>query len=287
MDSTKKSHLISVIIPTINRNSLSCVLDALNDQNRKPDEIIIMEDKERLGQGIMRNKGFEKSKGDLIVFLDDDTIPKNDWLEIFENNLFHYTADGISGGYAEDDAFLREVRMRRQFPTDVKINPNDYFGIGGNVMYKRECLLKCSNRDGYIFNPLFKFTSEDIELVWRLKSNDCKLVYMQNDVRHLKRVNAISYIKLQFIRGRGLYDLFRVSKNYTNKNKLGKSLLWNKNKSSMNIYRLGVIFLNRILGPFDYNSFSKVKYFILFWLGEKIKSLGFVFQMISVNKQYR
>jgi glycosyltransferase involved in cell wall biosynthesis len=280
MDSTEKSRLISVIIPTINRNSLNYVLDALNNQTRRPDEIIIMEDKERLGQGIMRNKGFEKSKGDLIVFLDDDTIPNNNWLEIFENNLVHYSADGISGGYAEDDEFLREIRMKRNFPTDIHINPNDYFGIGGNVMYKRECLLKCLNRDGYVFNPNFKYTSEDVELVWRLKSYDCKLVYMQNDVRHLKELNGIGYTKFQFIRGRGLYDLFQVSKNYTNKNKLGRSLLWNENKSSMNIYRLGVIFLNRILGPFDCYNFSKVKYFILFWFGEKIKSLGFVFQMI-------
>ncbi len=284
MNKTKPSRLISVIIPTINRNSLNSVLDALNNQTRKPDEIIIMEDKERLGQGIMRNKGFEKSKGDLVVLLDDDTIPNNNWLENFENSIILYDADGVSSGYSEDDPFLREVRMRRNFPKDVEINPNDYFGIGGNVIYKRECLLNCLTRDGYIFNPRFKYTSEDIELVWRLKSDNRKLVYIQNDVRHLKRVNAMSYIKFQFVRGRGLYDLFRVSKNYTNKHKLGKSLLWNEDKTALRIFRLSVIFMKRILGPFDYKNFSKVRYFILYWFGEKIKSLGFAYQMLMGNK---
>lgn len=284
MNDTRTSNFISVIIPTINRNSLNSVLDALNNQTRKPDEIIIMEDKKRLGQGIMRNKGFEKSKGDLIGFLDDDTIPNNDWVENSENNIILYNADGVSSGYSEDDPFLREVRMRRNFPKDVQINPNDYFGIGGNVMYKRECLLKCLSRDGYIFDPQFKYTSEDIELAWRLKSKECKLVYIQNDVRHLKRVNVIGYIKFQFVRGRGLYDLYQASKNYTNKSSLGKSLLWNENKTSVLIIRLSVIFLKRILGPFDYKNFSKVRNFVLYWFGEKIKSLGFAYQMLMGSK---
>ncbi len=56
------NNFISVIIPTCNRDTLSIVLSALDKQTRKPDEIIIMEDKDRLGPNIMKNKGFKKRK---------------------------------------------------------------------------------------------------------------------------------------------------------------------------------------------------------------------------------
>jgi glycosyltransferase involved in cell wall biosynthesis len=75
MRSNKDNHIVSVIIPTINRNSLSEVLEALKNQSRQPDEIIVMEDKNRRGPSIMRNEGIEKSKGDLLAFLDDDNVP--------------------------------------------------------------------------------------------------------------------------------------------------------------------------------------------------------------------
>jgi GT2 family glycosyltransferase len=281
VDKDKDINKISIIIPTVNRNSLSSVLEALNNQTRKPDEIIIMEDNDLLGQAIMRNRGFEKSKGDLIVFLDDDTVPSNKWLENFVNSITEYNADGVSGNYLETDPFLHQIRISRYFPGEVQINPDGFFGIGGNVMYKRDCLLMCLNRYGYIFNPLFKYTSEDIELVWRLKSVGCKLVYIPNDVLHLKRVNTISYLKLQFIRGRGLYDLFRTSNNYPNKKKLGKSLLWDDSSQITRMYRLANILLKRILGPFDYKSFSSCHYFLLFWIGEKAKTAGFLFALFS------
>ena len=87
MDKDKDINKISIIIPTVNRNSLSSVLEALNNQTRKPDEIIIMEDNDLLGQAIMRNRGFEKSKGDLIVFLDDDTGTPDD-VEIIPEGMY-------------------------------------------------------------------------------------------------------------------------------------------------------------------------------------------------------
>ncbi len=280
MGQNKDEYIISLIIPTTNRDSLSFVLQAVNNQTRKPDELIIMEDKNHLGASAMRNKGFEKSKGDLIAFLDDDTIPENNWLEIFVQEISKYNADGVSGNYIEEEPFLQEIRIRRKFPKEVQVNPDGFFGIGGNIMYRRTCLEACFKRDGYIWNPSFISVSEDIELAWRLKANGYKLVYTNNDVKHLKRLSVFQYFRFQFKRGEGIYNLYLFSKKLQNKNNLGSSLLWKNKSNSFEINKWIKIFWKRILGPFDYKSFSKIRYFILFWLGEKFKSAGFAYQMI-------
>jgi cellulose synthase/poly-beta-1,6-N-acetylglucosamine synthase-like glycosyltransferase len=280
MEINKDVHIISVIIPTTNRNTLPIVLSALNNQTRKPDEIIIMEDKEHLGAGTMRNKGFERSRGDLIAFLDDDTVPENDWLENFIGEICKYNADGVSGNYIEDDLFLHEIRMRRKFPTEVQINPSGFFGIGGNIMYRRSCLKDRLDKDGFIWNPLYKGVGEDIELAWRLKANGNKLVYVINYVKHLKLLSASQYFKFQFERGRGIYNLYISSKKLSNRNNLGSSLLWDSEDKSFSINKWIKIFWKRILGPFDFQSFSKLKYYIVFWIGEKFKSAGFLYQSI-------
>ena len=74
-------HVVSVVIPTVKRNSLRRCLEALKKQNRLPDEVIVIEDKKRLGPSWARNKGIMKAKGDLIAFTDDDCVPPKDWLE--------------------------------------------------------------------------------------------------------------------------------------------------------------------------------------------------------------
>ena len=271
-------HIVSLIIPTINRNTLSMVLSALNNQSRKPDEIIVMEDKEHLGPGTMLNKGFEKSKGDLIACLGDDNIPGKYWLENFISEMSKYNADGVSSNFVEDDPFLQEIRIRRRFPKEVQINPDGFFGVGGNLMYTRSCLTACFERDGFIWNPLFKKVGEDIELAWRLNAYGYKLVYVINDVRHLKRLSSFQYFKFQFERGKGIYDLYIYSKKASKRNQLGNSLLWDKNFKSKGFIKWVRIFWKRILGPFDIKSFSKLKYYIVFWIGEKFKSAGFLYQ---------
>ena len=97
---------ISVVIPTVGENTLSNVLEALNNSTIKPFEIIlsIHEDnfnlvknyeKENIkiiitkfrGQVAQRIKGFNESKGDYILQLDSDIVLKNDTIEILLKNF--------------------------------------------------------------------------------------------------------------------------------------------------------------------------------------------------------
>lgn len=277
----KNNNFISVIIPTLKRESVNVVLEALNKQTRKADEVIVVEDIYNESASVVRNKGIEICKGNLIAFLDDDTIPPEDWLEKFEKQIIEYDADGISGNYIETDPFLHEIRMTRKFPNETIVNPDGYFGIGGNAMYTLSCFERSKKAFGFVFDPSFRNTSEDIDLALRLKVLGCKLVYTANHVIHLKKVNFKRYLKTQFIRGRGLYDLYLSSKKYQTNKILGNSLLWDSKKHRSSINKLISVFYNRIIGPFNRKDFSSLKYFLMFWMGEKVKSLGFACQAIT------
>ena len=74
-------HKISVIVPTVGRDSLALCRTALERQTRPPDEIVIVVDEFRRGVVWARNEGIARSSGDVIAFADDDVIPPADWLE--------------------------------------------------------------------------------------------------------------------------------------------------------------------------------------------------------------
>jgi glycosyltransferase involved in cell wall biosynthesis len=285
MNLNKDDHLVSVIIPTINRSSLAEVLAALNNQTRTPDEIIVMEDKYRRGQSVMRNEGIDKSKGDLIAFLDDDNVPGEKWLEIFINEIDKYNADGVSSNYSEDDPFLHEIRQRRKFPVEVVINPDGYFGTGGNCMYRRKCFEECKLKNGFVFNPDNRMT-QDIELALELRSHGYKLVYVVNNVKHLKRLPPFGYLVHKFNRGTGIYRLYALKNSYK-KIEFGPGLLWNDYAKKYPVKKWFLIFWQRIFGPFDYRSFSRFDYFILFWAGEKTKAAGFFFAFIKNKLKFK
>jgi glycosyltransferase involved in cell wall biosynthesis len=285
MNISKDNHFVSVIIPTINRKSLSEVLEGLNNQTRQPDEILVMEDKFGKGQSVMRNEGIEKAKGNFVAFLDDDNVPNKDWLEIFIKEIEKHNADGVSGNYLEDDPFLNEIRVRRNFPKEVLDNANGYFGIGGNCMYKKSSLEKLKKQNGFIFNPENRI-SQDIELALRLRFLNFKLVYVVNNVRHLKRLKPNQYIIHNFYRGTGIYSLYALSKEYRRID-FGPGLLWNDYAIKNPGKKWFSVFWKRIFGPFDYQSFSRLDYFVLFWIGEKAKSLGFLFAHLNSKLKTR
>ncbi len=277
MEAKNDSHYVSVVIPTIGRSTLSLLLEALEHQIRKPDEVIVMKDEFRLGPSIMRNEGIAKASGDLIAFLDDDVVPESDWLEIFIKAIDEYKADVVSSNYLETDPFLHDIRERRKMPKEIVINPGGFAGIGGNIIYKKSALDECYERDGFIFDVQNMIT-QDIQLAARMLSYGCKFVWVVNNVKHLRKVNVPKFIKFQFNRGIGIQILDSYKKSHKNLN-VGSGMLWNENSRRGNKWIS--ILLHRIIGPFDIKSFSKLRYFILFWFGEKAKAIGFVYSTIK------
>ena len=111
----------SVIVPVYNRpDELQELLDSLEQQQRPPDEIVIVEDgstesakavadsfadrlpiryveKENGGQGFARNFGYEKATGDYLVVFDSDCIIPVDYFVQVEEFLKQNPVDAFGG----------------------------------------------------------------------------------------------------------------------------------------------------------------------------------------------
>ena len=72
---------VSVIIPTIDRPELQRAVASVHAQTFTDFELIVEYDRERTGSSTTRNRGFKKSKGQYVVFLDDDNEFMPDFLK--------------------------------------------------------------------------------------------------------------------------------------------------------------------------------------------------------------
>lgn len=71
--------MISIIIPVIRPEKAKQCIDAIG--NREDIEIITKEDTKRIGVAKMVKRLVEKSSGDMIMFLGDDTVPQEGFIE--------------------------------------------------------------------------------------------------------------------------------------------------------------------------------------------------------------
>jgi len=270
--------MISVIIPTIGRESLELCKKALKKQTRPPEEVVVVMDHERRGASWARNEGIRRSGGGVIAFLDDDCIPPPDWLENLIDALDRHRADGVGGTYEEADPFLSAVRRRRGIPESEQIDLSGLVGAGGNILYRRVCLEACAKEDGFIFDESFRI-SQDIELAWRLRARGARLVFVPTKVKHLRRETFFSFLRFQFWRGKAIADLHSAQRERHYGVPIQKGLLWEPSDSGNRSRWFRAMWL-KLLGPFDYRSFNGPKEFLLFWLSEKFQVAGFLFGMV-------
>ncbi len=195
---------ISIIIPTVGRRTLGGVLEALF-LNKKFDQINpeilvvfdgrqssnfviehdnvkILETGEKVGVSGTRNFGIEKSIGDVIVFIGDDTFPDKNWLQkihIFhsENSnknqallgRIHWTEDLIK------DPFHVWLESHAQFDfknLDKGKTPDWHHFYTSNISLKRELI-----GEQRFSEKFYGWGFEDSELGYRLEKKGMQIHY--------------------------------------------------------------------------------------------------------------
>jgi glycosyltransferase involved in cell wall biosynthesis len=280
--SSRDKHFVSVVIPTImSDHSLEQLKMALQQQTRPADEIYFIHDDQRRGAAWARNKGVSRCNGDLVAFLDDDCLPPPNWLAALINAIDKYQADGAGGTYEETDPLLIDRRKRQKYPDTEMEDTQGLVGTGGNLMFTRTWLDQLAEKDGYVFNEAFRI-SQDWEFIIRSRQQNIKLIYIPVRVKHLKKLNAIAYLKLQFGRGKGVAGLYLLQRELNKTVITQKSLIWGKNNSHGGGWLIAL--WRKGLGPFDISSFERKRDFIVFWLGEKIQGFGFLWYIFSIER---
>jgi glycosyltransferase involved in cell wall biosynthesis len=245
----KNEKRISIIIPTYNRAEILITsLKALEKQlNKKKDEIIIVDDgsnkeqqelvkkyvlgkkvccyiyKKNEGPAAARNIAVSKAKGDILIFLNDDSIVKDDFIELQINfHQKHKENEALIGRFEELPSLVNtpimkwlvsESQLHFIYPKiRQKVLPWHYF-CTGNLSLKKDFVIKNSFR----FDTDFKVAAwEDIEFGYRAKKKNLAIYFDGRvNVWHNHKFKYQDILNRFYAHGRGMYTISKkIPKKY-------------------------------------------------------------------------
>ncbi len=223
----------SIIIPfkEVNTNLLKC-LDSIDNLNYKSFEVILVPDKKikliknfnfhllilpsgEIMPGLKRDLAVEKSNGQVLVFLDDDAQPHEEWLNIAYSYFFEKKERAIGGpGIDTSDGKknwlqnLSDIFFKSKFfgvpDRYLEGNKEKYYDDwpSVNLMIRKSTFIKIN---GFQTNH---WPGEDTVLCSKLKKEGISILYVPKlFVYHIRRVNLKKLTKQVFNYGykRGLF----------------------------------------------------------------------------------
>ncbi len=226
----------SIIIPTFNTNIvLGQCLDALRKQSADKDwfEVIVINDggrkgvsddvrpmeehlsirymyQDHKGPAAARNLGIEAARGDIILLLDDDSLPATDWMAATIAAWERYPGyDGIGGYVIKDDADSIYCRVNADFFNwylDQNSSADDcLFLVTCNAGYRKSML----ERIGRFDERFTRASGEDRDLNIKILKNGGKLKLDDSIlVYHDRDLTFLSFVKKNFNYGKAAYHIY-------------------------------------------------------------------------------
>jgi GT2 family glycosyltransferase len=227
----------SIVIPTYNRVSdLQRVIAAVSDQQRPVEselEVVVVDDgssdgtsdwldqwqgrceltalrQENSGPARARNHGASVAKGDVVLFLGDDTVPQAGWLlaHLEEHRLFGGRGAVAVLGYTSfpgkfDTPFLRFINeMGSQFGYQLIDEPRAVpfnFFYTSNISVPRAFFIE----NGGFREDVPAAAWEDIEFAYRAAANGLRIVYQPRArTIHHHRIRPRTFCRRQRTSGR-------------------------------------------------------------------------------------
>lgn len=136
----------TVVIPTVGRESLDVVVNAIqHGDGPPPDEIIVVYDELGLGPAAARNAGWRRAASEWVVFVDDDVVPPPDWKRQLAEDL-----TAVGDDVAASQARIEVPLPRDREPTDWERNTAglaDAKWITADMAYRRSVLVQAAGFD--------------------------------------------------------------------------------------------------------------------------------------------
>jgi len=223
----------SIVIPTYNRPEqlTECLLAIQRlDFSKEAFEIIVVDDGSRVsmkdriggmegmtetrwirtpnsGPAAARNRGSSDSRGDYLVFIDDDCVPPPDWLANVAHCATLY-ADCLIGGRTLTTLVRNPYSITSQMILDAAYRfynaaPLSARFLASNNMAVRADLFARAGG----FNERFRVASEDREFCDRWLHQDLRIVFCEEMVLyHDHMLTLRSFCRQHFNYGRGAFQ---------------------------------------------------------------------------------
>ncbi|MFN3359847.1 MAG: glycosyltransferase family 2 protein [Pseudanabaenaceae cyanobacterium] len=199
-------------------------------QTKHPDRLVYVREN-KLGLSNARNCGIRHSKGEFILFLDDDAIAPPHWLKVMVQTFQNYPQAYALGGkviaqFTTPPPPWLDQRLGvyiSNFDHGNQIIPLYYneYPRGVNMAFRRAvfdkvgCFLDCFGRKG---NSLMGY--EEIELCYRIEQAGWQILYVPYaEVYHCIRGDRLNYEWFQkrfYWQGRseGLFELIHLGRRH-------------------------------------------------------------------------
>lgn len=152
----------SVVIATRSRpQRLNALLESLADQ--EPDvEVVVVEDTDGRGPAAVRNIGWQRARGELVCFLDDDVVVDPGWARAM---LAAHRANPGAVLQGRTEPHPGEAPHQDAFSRSRAVTELDWNYPTCNIAYPRELLERLGG-----FDEAYRFASaEDTDLGWRAR----------------------------------------------------------------------------------------------------------------------
>lgn len=246
---------ISVIIPTLGRESLKSCLQSLKEQAYPRDrfEVIVVNDGGRTdvsklvsdygfqylsqrhqGPAVARNNGAKMAQGEILAFTDDDCLVPTDWLTKLADGYRRFPEAAGVGGYMEAPQELLAVNPYAAYESymthrvygagDVEILGGFEVPTGGtnNLTYKKEIFRQLKG-----FDEGFPYAAgEDADFKKRVCEAGYRLLYLPLKVTHYHNYNLASFIRQNRHRGWGSLYFHRKHGGLFSRFQLVRSLMF-------------------------------------------------------------
>ena len=210
--------MISVVVPAFNaEKTLGACLDALLEQTapRETYEIIVVDDgstdrtkqtaeaygvrvfsEANRGAAAARNLGVQNARGEIVLFVDADSVPDRNWIQEMAAPFHDPSIAGASGQKKtrQQNLWARLVQLEYDFKYDrMAVHAAIDFVDSSTAAYRREVLLANGG-----FDTTLK-EAEDTELSYRLAERGYRLILIREGVTyHVHPETLLHYLRRKF-----------------------------------------------------------------------------------------
>ncbi len=168
--------------------------------------VIFYHRQEHAGSGAARNLGVRESRGDVVLFLDDDCVPESGWLRAIAEGPWSEGTAGLSGKIISAEQpglvaryfrFLGYDENGRGPDGPLPVGQEVEICGGGNCAFRRDVLREVGG-----FEPLLGGGGVDMDLCWRIRQRGYSIRFQPEAVvRHHHKETLRGFLRTYWTQG--------------------------------------------------------------------------------------